>query len=108
VFLLAAAGGAGLPFEVADAIGRNEKSPDGSVGVVGSEVSAFHIEPRNAAGLPFRFQNVFPGMAVPQLLGQVQILPLRDRAECAPVSFEVVVEKMLIAKSRSPGERKGC
>jgi hypothetical protein len=47
-------------------------------------------------------------MAVSQLLGQVQILPLRDRAESAPVSFEVVVEEMLIAKSRSPGKRKGC
>ena len=90
-----------MPFKIVDAIGRNEKRANGSIGVVGPEISAFHIEPRNTAGLPFRFQNVSPGMAIPQLLGQTEILPLGDRPERASVSFEVIVEKMLIAKSRS-------
>jgi hypothetical protein len=46
-------------------------------------------------------------MAVPQLLGQMQILALGDGPERAPVSFKVVVEEMLIAKSRPPGPGKG-
>jgi hypothetical protein len=96
-----------VPLKIVDAIGRNEKRPNGPIGVVGSEVSAFHIESRNAAGLPFRFQNVFPDMAVPQLLGKMEILALGDRPERASVSFEVIVEKMLIAKPRPRGERKG-
>jgi hypothetical protein len=47
-------------------------------------------------------------MAVPQLLGQMEILPLRDRPESAPIPRKVVVEEMLVAKSRPPGPGKGC
>jgi hypothetical protein len=96
-----------VPFKIVDAIGRNEKRPNGSIGVVGSEVSVLHIESGNAASLPFRFQNVFPDVTVSQLLGKMEILALGDGPERASVSFEVIVEKMLIAKPRPRGERKG-
>jgi hypothetical protein len=38
----------------------------------------------------------------------MQVLLLRDRPERAAVFLEVIVEEMLIAKSRPPGQRKGC
>ncbi len=62
--LLAPAVPLGLPFEIADAIGRYEKCPDGAVGIVGAEIAVFQIEAGDAAGLTPGFEDIFPEVAI--------------------------------------------
>jgi hypothetical protein len=95
-----------LPFEIANAIGRDEEGPDGSVGIVGAEIAMLHIEPGDAAGLTAGFEDRSADVTIPQLLRQMKILAYSNVPEFVSVFCEVIVEEMLIAKSGPPGQRE--
>jgi hypothetical protein len=96
-----------LSFEIAYAFRRNEKSPDGSVGVVRSEIAPLHVEPGNASGVPPGFEDIPADAAIPQLLRQMKVLPFGDMPELMAVFFKVIVKEVLIPKSRAASHRKG-
>jgi hypothetical protein len=94
-----------LPLEISKAIGRDEEGPDGSVGIVGAEITMLHVKPGKAAGLTAGFEDRSANVAISQLLRQMKILVFSNVPECVSVSCEVIIEKMLIAKSGPPGQR---
>jgi hypothetical protein len=66
-----------------------------------------HVEPRNAPGLPPGFEYIPAGVAVPQLLCQMKVLPFGYGPELISVFCKVIVEEVLIPKSRAAGDRQG-
>jgi len=64
------------------------------------------IESGDSAGQPFGFEDILPDAAIPQLLCEMEILPLCNGSEFASVSGEVIVEKVLIAKPRAARKSK--
>jgi hypothetical protein len=83
-----------LSFKVADSVGGDEEGADYTVRIVCAEVAVSAVESGiNAIGTP-RLEDVGTDPRIPQLLGQLQILLLADRAEFTSVFLEVVVEQM--------------
>jgi hypothetical protein len=92
-----------LTFEIADAVGWNEKSSNSSIRIVSPEIAPFAVEPDQSVR-PFRFQNICADAAIAQLLRQPEILLPGDGAEFVPVFFEMILKQMFGAKSLSTGE----
>jgi hypothetical protein len=93
----------GLPLKVSFAgIGYEERS-DGSVAIVGAEVSVAAIEPAELAAGPARFEDRSAGGCVSQLLRETQILGFADRAEFVPVLLVVFIEFFPAAEAGAGG-----
>jgi hypothetical protein len=93
----------GLPLKITFAgVGYEERS-NGSVAIVGAEISMASIEPAELAAGPPRFEDRSAGRGVSQLLRQPQILRFADRAEFVPVLLEMFVEFFLAAKAGARG-----
>ena len=98
-------GAVGLALEIPNAIGRDEEGPDGSIGIVGTEIAMLYIESGNAAGLTAGFEDRAADVAISQLLRQMEILARGNVPELVAVFCKVVVEEIPIAKSGAPGQR---
>src|SRR5437764_14915270 len=93
----------GLPTKIAFAVVRDEERPDGEIAVVRAKVAVTAVEfGEDASRLP-RFENQSTDGSVTELLGQFQILLLRDVAELAAVLGIMLVELRARAESGSGG-----
>ena len=87
----------GLPAEVALAVGRSEKGPDGAVAIERDEAARVPVEPRDDPILPADFQHIGRGSRITKRLGLAQIFFLRDVPE-----FHAMLGVVLPEKFRRP------
>ena len=95
-----------LASKVPLAIVRDEKRPDGSVGIVGAEVALAPIEAAELAIRPPGFKNWPTHRGVPQFLRQPQIFGLADMAELDAVLGVMLIQLRPAPESRPTGEKE--
>src|SRR5438105_13275799 len=91
----------GLPMEIAFAVVGDEKRPDSEVAIVCPEVAVAAVEFGEDACRLLGFENGAAHGGVPKLLGEFQVLLLRNFAKLAAMLGIVFVELGAGTESRS-------